>query len=143
MDGDSDCFLSADGRRFFIGNDMSDDLTLEKLKINEKLDENTRAISTLTNEIGKITVYMENQRSNCSNSMGVVSAMIEKHNHLLYGNDDKGLKEKVGEIEKTTGDLVEERKRWMSQIIYIWVSILLAISSLAVKWIFTKVVHGG
>lgn len=95
---------------------MSDDLQLEKLKIHERLVTLELAIAQHTARVIEITEHLKK--------------MVENHDHIIHGNGDKGLKEKINTLEDC-----QQRHTWGMRAV--WLALIALIGDL-IKDLFLK-----
>lgn len=93
---------------------MSDGLTLEKQRIAERLQSLESSFNVFTE-----TYALTNKQN---------SEMINKLNHIIIGNGERGLAEKVRGLE----DIEQQRKK---HNFYIWCAIIGTFVTSAGKWI--------
>jgi hypothetical protein len=67
---------------------MSDELTLEKLRISERLEEHTKTLTGLAIDVAKIMAYMELNKFHCTKSMQEFTDAIAKHEEIIHGNKE-------------------------------------------------------
>lgn len=92
---------------------MNDDLSLEKLKINERLHEVeiqvARLVSHMESEQGTFVRIQNNVEHNFQRVMQI----IERHEKLFFGDGNAGMLTKIDRQEQ-----VEEGRRWHFRVIW-------------------------
>ncbi len=91
-----------------------DILTLEKLRIDERLQSVEKQLEVLIK-------IKESEHENFLKSMERLMTLVEKHEKMIFGNGTPGMNVRVDRIEKS-----EERRGWTMRLIWSSIAALTA-----------------